>query len=100
MNIIRLRPGPVSVQHPVLVVCAFSWFLCASLATSAVAQSYPTRPVKIIVPFAPGGVDVTARVVADRLSSVLGQPFIVENRAGGAGGSVGAKAVATAEPDG
>jgi tripartite-type tricarboxylate transporter receptor subunit TctC len=64
------------------------------------AQSYPSRPVKIIVPFAPGGVDVTARVVADRLSSVLGQPFIVENRAGGAGGSVGAKAVATAEPDG
>src|SRR4051812_32613177 len=100
MNIIRLRPGPVSVQHPVLVVCAFSWFLCASLATSAVAQSYPTRPVKIIVPFAPGGVDVTARVVADRLSSVLGQPFIVENRAGGAGGSVGAKAVTMAEPDG
>jgi tripartite-type tricarboxylate transporter receptor subunit TctC len=45
-------------------------------------------------------VDVTARVVADRLSSALGQPFIVENRAGGAGGSVGAKAVATAEPDG
>jgi tripartite-type tricarboxylate transporter receptor subunit TctC len=56
--------------------------------------------VKIVVPFAPGGVDVTARVVADRLSSDLGQPFIVENRAGGAGGSVGAKAVATAEPDG
>src|SRR3954470_2054185 len=74
--------------------------LCASFATSAVAQSYPTRPVKIIVPFAPGGVDVTARVVADRLSSALGQPFIVENRAGGAGGSIGAKAVAVAEPDG
>jgi len=74
--------------------------LCVSFATSAVAQSYPVRPVKIIVPFAPGGVDVTARVVADRLSSVLGQPFLVENRAGGAGGSVGAKAVATAEPDG
>jgi tripartite-type tricarboxylate transporter receptor subunit TctC len=73
---------------------------CVLLAAPAMAQSYPTRPVKIIVPFAPGGVDVTARVVADRLSSVLGQPFIVENRAGGAGGSVGAKAVATAEPDG
>jgi tripartite-type tricarboxylate transporter receptor subunit TctC len=56
--------------------------------------------VKIIVPFAPGGVDVTGRVVADRLSATLGQPFIIENRPGGAGGSVGAKAVATAEPDG
>jgi tripartite-type tricarboxylate transporter receptor subunit TctC len=70
------------------------------IAEPAMAQAYPTRPVKIIVPFAPGGVDVTARVVADRLSSALGQPFIVENRPGGAGGSVGAKAVATAEPDG
>jgi tripartite-type tricarboxylate transporter receptor subunit TctC len=75
-------------------------FLCLPFASSAAAQSYPARPVKIIVPFAPGGVDVTARVVADRLSSVLGQPFLVENRAGGAGGSVGAKAVAAAEPDG
>jgi tripartite-type tricarboxylate transporter receptor subunit TctC len=74
--------------------------LWASAAAPAMAQSYPTRPVKIVVPFAPGGVDVTARVVADRLSSVLGQPFIIENRAGGAGGSVGAKAVATAEADG
>ena len=69
-------------------------------ASSAVAQSYPTRPVKMIVPFAPGGIDVVARLVADRLSTSLGQPFVVENRPGGAGGSVGAKAVASAEPDG
>ena len=68
--------------------------------SSAVAQSYPTRPVKMIVPFAPGGIDVVARLVADRLSTALGQPFVVENRPGGAGGSVGAKAVASAEPDG
>jgi tripartite-type tricarboxylate transporter receptor subunit TctC len=83
-----------------LVLLAASVIACATVAGPAMAQPYPTRPVKIIVPFAPGGVDVTARVVADRLSSVLGQPFIVENRSGGAGGSVGAKAVATAEPDG
>ena len=51
------------------------------------------------MPFAPGGVDVTARLIADRLTAALGQPFIVENRPG-AGGSVGAKAVASAEPDG
>ncbi len=69
-------------------------------ASSAVAQSYPSRPVKMIVPFAPGGIDVVARLVADRLSTTLGQPFVVENRPGGAGGSVGAKAVASAEPDG
>src|SRR4051812_33804517 len=73
---------------------------CTSIIRPAVAQSYPAHPVKIIVPFAPGGVDVTARVVADRLSSTLGQPFVVENRAGGAGGSIGAKAVAVADPDG
>src|SRR3954452_9116833 len=69
-------------------------------ACSAAAQTYPTRPVKMIVPFAPGGIDVVARLVADRLSTTLGQPFVVENRPGGAGGSVGAKAVAGAEPDG
>src|SRR5207249_8989937 len=69
-------------------------------ASPVAAQSYPSRPVKVIVPFAPGGIDVMARLVADRLSTTLGQPFVVENRPGGAGGSVGAKAVAVAEPDG
>jgi len=63
------------------------------------AQNYPTKLVRIIVPFAPGGVDVTARLIADRLTAALGQPFVIENRPG-AGGSVGAKAVASAEPDG
>ncbi|MPZ38530.1 MAG: tripartite tricarboxylate transporter substrate binding protein [Rhizobiales bacterium] len=68
-------------------------------AASALAQDYPTKPVRIIVPFAPGGVDVTARIIADRLTASLGQPFIIENRPG-AGGSVGAKVVTSADPDG
>ena len=83
------------------------WFMSAALtaaavctfATCASAQTYPVKPVRIIVPFAPGGVDVTARLIADRLTAALGQPFIVENRPG-AGGSVGAKMVASSDPDG
>jgi tripartite-type tricarboxylate transporter receptor subunit TctC len=67
----------------------------------ASAQAYPTRPIKMILPFPPGGpTDATARMVADPLSAMLGQPVVVENRPGGAGGTVGAKAVAIAEADG
>jgi len=74
--------------------------LCVTVAPPSIAQTYPNRPIKIIVPFAPGGADVIARLVADRLSAVLGQPVVIENRPGGAGGTVGTKAVATADPDG
>ncbi|MGE3157381.1 MAG: Bug family tripartite tricarboxylate transporter substrate binding protein, partial [Xanthobacteraceae bacterium] len=64
------------------------------------AASYPNRTVKIVVSAPPGGgVDIVARVVADRLSKLLGQPFVIENRPG-AGGNVGSEAVANAEPDG
>lgn len=67
---------------------------------SALAQSYPTKPVRMIVPFAPGGrVEVVARILADALSKDLGQPFLVESRAG-AGGSIGADFVAKSAPDG
>jgi tripartite-type tricarboxylate transporter receptor subunit TctC len=73
--------------------------LCA-LTVCAVAADYPTRPVTIIVPFPPGGgVDAMARVVADKLSQALHQQFIVDNR-GGAGGTIGTKAVKSAAPDG
>jgi tripartite-type tricarboxylate transporter receptor subunit TctC len=75
--------------------------LCAlTLAGSAFAQSYPDRPVRIIVPFAPAGpTDVIARIVADKLSISLGKQFYVENRAG-AGGNTGTAAVATSPADG
>jgi tripartite-type tricarboxylate transporter receptor subunit TctC len=70
------------------------------LATVAQAQTYPSRPVTIITPFAAGSVtDATARVIAQHLQDTLGQPFVVENRAG-AGGMLAAAAVAKAPPDG
>jgi tripartite-type tricarboxylate transporter receptor subunit TctC len=70
------------------------------MASDAYAQNYPTKPIKIIVPFPAGGTtDVIARLVASRMTETLGQPVLVENR-GGAGGTLGAEAVAKSPPDG
>jgi len=76
-------------------------FLAALLPVIAFAQAtYPTRPVSLIVPYPPGGAtDVVARVLAEKLGTSLGQPFIVENKSG-AGGNLGARAAAQAKPDG
>ncbi len=69
-------------------------------ATCALAQSYPTRALRLVVPFAPGGsTDTLARIVGQRLSESMGQPVIVDNRAA-AGGTVGSELVAKAQPDG
>ena len=69
-------------------------------ALPAGAQSYPGQVIKIVVPFTAGGaVDVAARIVAPKLSAAFGQPVIIENK-GGAGGVLGATAVAQAAPDG
>ncbi|WP_353212850.1 tripartite tricarboxylate transporter substrate-binding protein [Rhodovarius sp.] len=70
------------------------------LAAPALAQDWPSRPIRLIVPFTPGGpVDVVARLLAERLRDLLGQPVLIENRAG-AGGSLGLRQVATSPPDG
>src|SRR5260370_3515989 len=71
-----------------------------ALAQDEAARRYPNRAVKIIVSAPPGGgLDIAARVVADRLAKLWGHPFVVENRPG-AGGNLGTEAVAGAEPDG
>ena len=67
---------------------------------SSWAQDFPTKPIKLIVPFPPGGPnDIIARVVGSKMSELLGQPVVIDNR-GGAGGVIGTDAVAKAEPDG
>src|SRR5262245_38186594 len=75
--------------------------LAASLPAAATAQNYPSRTVTVVVPFPAGGpVDGVARILVQKLNETVGQHFIVENRAGGASGIVGANAVARAAADG
>ena len=74
--------------------------LLALCCSSALAQTYPAKPVTLVIPFPPGGsTDIVGRIAADGMARELGQPFVVDNR-GGAGGAIGARAIAEAAPDG
>src|SRR5689334_25378471 len=69
-------------------------------AIPAVAQDYPNRPITLVVPFPPGGsTTIVARIVAEKMSEGLGQSIVIDNR-GGAGGTVGSRAVSKSAPDG
>ncbi|HEY2527649.1 MAG TPA: tripartite tricarboxylate transporter substrate binding protein [Xanthobacteraceae bacterium] len=82
------------------VALSAGWALHGADLADAQMRTYPTRPIKVVVPFPPGGpTDGMARIISERLGAVLGQPIVVENR-GGAGGSIGGKFVAESPPDG
>ena len=83
-------------------VRVFAAFIAGMLCAAGVAwsQAYPAKPVRVIVPFPPGGAnDIVARIVLPKLSEQMGQSFIIENRSG-AGGTTGSAVVAQSKPDG
>ncbi|MBC7995559.1 MAG: tripartite tricarboxylate transporter substrate binding protein BugE [Rhizobacter sp.] len=85
------------MQRRTLIATAL---VLSAAAPSVWAQAYPNKPVRLVVPFAPGGTtDIVARVLAEKINGPLGQTMIVENKAGG-GGSIGANEIAKAAPDG
>ena len=87
-------------RRTLIAAAAFASALLATQGAALAQQAWPTKPVRLVVPFAPGGTtDIIARVVAEKINGPLGQTMIVENKAGG-GGSVGANEIAKATPDG
>ena len=100
-TVLRGAPGrPAYLVVLNTVQCVLAALAFGIFAETAGAQAYPTKSIRIVVPFPAGGTtDIVARLVAQRMSESMGQSVVVENR-GGAGGSLGADAVAKAPPDG
>lgn len=109
-NLTKMEPSPKESmlnsslrpqlrRVPRLIIAALFSLAC-TFPPSAASQNYPTKPIRLIVPFAPGGgTDILARVIGQKLGESMGQQVVVDNRAG-AGGNLGAELAATANPDG
>lgn len=88
------------VARPLAAALALAGFFCSASVQAAAAQGYPSKPVRVVIAFAPGGIaDTIGRLVAQKLNDRFGQPIVGDNRPG-AGGAVAAKLVAGATPDG
>jgi tripartite-type tricarboxylate transporter receptor subunit TctC len=89
------------INRRLSIVSILAVILCLGQSCAVAAQDFPTRPIRLVVPYPAGGpTDVVARIVATALSAKLGQPIVVDNRPGGAAGTVGGRYVASADPDG
>ena len=101
MTDVKVFPDGENMKIIAQYISWLSVVLCGLLLSAAAqAQPYPSRPITMIVPFAPGGIaDITGRLWAVPLARILGQPVVIDNRAG-AGGAVGHVATAKAKPDG
>lgn len=92
-------PRPSGARAFLTALALLMAVLCGTTARAA-AETYPSRPITLIVPFPPGGsTSIVARIVTDRMGDAIGQPFVVDNR-GGAGGTLGTREAAKSAPDG
>ena len=95
-----MRTTARTIEERASICIAFAGAVFMWPYASALSQPYPSKPIRLIVPYAPGGgVDIVARALAQELTKRLGQQIIVDNRTG-AGGNIGSDAVAKATPDG
>src|SRR4051794_31716485 len=94
-----LASGGLNMRHSLAAALLLAMAGTACFAQAPSSTAFPSKPIRLVVPFPPGGIDTPARALAQKMSEDLGQPIIVENRAG-ANGNIGTEFVARSAPDG